>query len=75
MNQLPKKPIFLGFVKYALLPWVILLLVRYLYYYGFRFVSLSITTDERFIVDSIMQFVVLAGLYAWNFAESKKDEL
>ena len=74
MKQLSKKTIYLGFIKYAFLPWAILVLFRYLYYYGFRYVSLSITTDERFIVDSIMQLVIFSALYAWRFAESKKVE-
>jgi hypothetical protein len=71
MNPLSKKAVYLGYVKYALLPWAILGLARYFYYYGFRYVSLSITTDEPFIVESIMQFVVFSGLYALRFARSK----
>jgi hypothetical protein len=74
MQQLSKKTIFFGFIKWALFPWAILFLGRYLYHYGFNLVSLSITTDVFFISDSIAQFVIMCGIYASSFAEPTKGK-
>lgn len=71
MERSGSRAIISGYIKYAVLPWAILFSARYLYYYGFQYAGLSIIADERFIVDSIMQFVVFSGLYAMRFAKSK----
>ena len=67
MEKLSEKPTFFGCIKYAVLPWVILILVRYLYNYGFHYVS----PDWLFIEASIIQLGILITIYLAYFAKSK----
>ena len=67
MEKLSKKAIIFGWIKYALSLWMIILLIRYLYNYGFQY----IVPNEPFVVESLINLVILSGLYTLYFAKSR----
>jgi hypothetical protein len=67
MEKLSKKTVFLGLIKYAFLPWLTVLLVRYIYHYGFHYVS----PDQMFVVDSMIQFPIFVAVYLSRFVKSR----